>query len=586
MFELNAGDVITFVDDVRIVGSSKEHCHAIHRQFTSRMQYLGIQDAPRKFRPPSQDQAGAWTGTIFRVLQNVITKSVSQEKWDKGRLIVEGLNNLIRNHPLKRPTLERKLLERHTGFLNHLTMTFDDMTPFLKGFYLTLNSWRPKRDANDWKMSDKSWMSCLVAKFENGSLSEQEFENAINDQNETGCPTMVTASIRLSDDVRALSAMFSCISPPQVNLRSRKIITVIYGFGDASGTGLGSTFTCGSGFTYRIGVWGPDESNQSSNWREFTNIVESLEEEAQVGNLHNAEVFMFTDNTTVESCSVKGSSSSPKLFDLIIRLRSLTSTHGLRLHIFHVAGTRMIAQGTDGVSRGFLGEGIMTGLPMETFIPIHLSALDRSPTVKEWIESWTTPSIINLNPRDWFDTGHDIDGWERSWDGFDRPRLLEGRVYLWTPPPFAADVAIAELRKARIKKRQNSTHLFVVPKLCAPLWRKQVYKAADLVFEVPAGRDFWNVDMHEPLLIAILFPFLRHKPWQLRSTPKMFQLGSELRSLFKEEGMDARDLLRELWFKCHRLGSSVQYPVSTLTCRYEEDPSTALLALEVSTTQN
>ena len=52
-----AGDVVTFVDDVRITGSSREHCHNVHRQFTSRMQYLGIQDAHRKFRPPSQDQA-------------------------------------------------------------------------------------------------------------------------------------------------------------------------------------------------------------------------------------------------------------------------------------------------------------------------------------------------------------------------------------------------------------------------------------------------------------------------------------------------------------------------------------------------
>ena len=79
-----AGDVITFVDDVRMTGSSRDRCHEVHRQFTSRMQYLGIQDAPRKFRPPSQNQAGAWTGTIFKITQNVITKTVSHEKWEKG----------------------------------------------------------------------------------------------------------------------------------------------------------------------------------------------------------------------------------------------------------------------------------------------------------------------------------------------------------------------------------------------------------------------------------------------------------------------------------------------------------------------
>ena len=69
-----AGDVITFVDDVRITGSSKGKCRAVHRQFASRMQYLGLQDAPRKFRPPSQVQAGAWTGTIFKVDRSIISR--------------------------------------------------------------------------------------------------------------------------------------------------------------------------------------------------------------------------------------------------------------------------------------------------------------------------------------------------------------------------------------------------------------------------------------------------------------------------------------------------------------------------------
>ena len=69
-----SGGVVTFVDDVRMTGSSREHSHEVHRQFPSRMQYLGIQDAPRKFRPPSQDQAGAWTGTIFKITKNVMDK--------------------------------------------------------------------------------------------------------------------------------------------------------------------------------------------------------------------------------------------------------------------------------------------------------------------------------------------------------------------------------------------------------------------------------------------------------------------------------------------------------------------------------
>ena len=81
-----AGDVLTFVDNVRITGYSKENCHKVHRQFASWIQYLGIQDAPCKFSPPSQQlQAGVWTGTILKILPTTISKSVSQEKWKGER---------------------------------------------------------------------------------------------------------------------------------------------------------------------------------------------------------------------------------------------------------------------------------------------------------------------------------------------------------------------------------------------------------------------------------------------------------------------------------------------------------------------
>ena len=48
---------------------------------------------------------------------------------------------------------------------------------------------------------------------------------------------------------------------------------------------------------------------------------------------------------------------------------------------------------------------------------------------------------------------------------------------------------------------------------------KQVFKSADVVFEVPPRRAYWGYDMHKPVLIAIVFPFIRNKPWQLQSTP-------------------------------------------------------------------
>jgi hypothetical protein len=121
---------------------------------------------------------------------------------------------------------------------------------------------------------------------------------------------------------------------------------------------------------------------------------------------------------------------------------------------------------------------------------------------------------------------------------------------VWAPPPFAADaVALAELRKARIK-RQGFAHVFVCPRLCTLLWMKQLYKASDVVFEIPSGTPGWPTHMHEPLLIGRLFPFLRHSPWQLRGTPKIHAMGRELCSLFKYEYVDAGGLPCKFWLQC------------------------------------
>ena len=550
-----AGDVVTFVDDVRITGYSKENCRNVHHQFASRIQYLGMQDAPRKFRPPSQTQAGAWTGTIFRIDSSNISKSVSQEKWNKAKGMVDELLQTIRASIDRRPQIDRKRLEKETGFLNHLAMTFDVVRPFLKGYYLTLNSWRSKRDHGDWKLSDKRWRRMLFDRFESGGMSEFELDKELLGKDEAAAPTLVRASISLARDVEALASIFSPSVVPVVSVRSRRVVTVVYGFGDASGTGLGATFTCGeSGLNFRIGVWGSVEDPESSNWKEFTNVVEALEEEGNEGNLDNAEVFMFTDNSTVESCVSRGSSSSEKLLELVVRLQALSLRVGIKIHVFHIAGTRMIAQGTDGVSRGFLGQGVMDGAAMSVFVPIHLSAVERSPLdLVPWIWDWVGKEAILLDEMGWFNQGHDVEGWVVDPEGFSRPVISnQGKTFIWAPAPMAAEVALAEMRKARIK-RQQSAHVFVCPRLCTGQWLRHLYRAADFVFELPLGSDMWPKSMHEPLLIGILFPFIRAKPWQLRGTPKMYAMGRQLRQVFQETPMDAGHLLRQFWSCCINL---------------------------------
>ena len=57
----------------------------------------------------------------------------------------------------------------------------------------------------------------------------------------------------------------------------------------------------------------------------------------------------------------KGTSSSRTLFELILRLRKVKLEENIRLHIIHVAGTRMIVSGVDALSRDETSKGVMEG---------------------------------------------------------------------------------------------------------------------------------------------------------------------------------------------------------------------------------
>ena len=149
-----------------------------------------------------------------------------------------------------------------------------------------------------------------------------------------------------------------------------------------------------------------------------------------------------------------------------------------------------------------------------------------------------------MEPADWFVRGHDHKGGSVDKSNFWQWTIQKGN-YVWLPPPAAADAAIEEIRKARMK-RQCSTHVIVIPKLFTHVWMKQWLKLCDLTFEIPAQHSYWSHDQYEPLTIGICFAFLPFKPWQLRSTPKMFANQRKLQKMFKDTEVDGRTILLQL----------------------------------------
>lgn len=553
--------VVTYVDDARGAGPSANAAFLARDRLGKKIQSAGAQDAIRKAGFPSQAPQ-AWIGGNVVVTPDAIMTFITQEKWDKSKGILRAVLEELEASSDDRPRVVYKALEKKTGFLSHVALTYKDFRPFLRGFYLTLNSWRP--GFQDWELSEEG-VEEVCNRVEDTVLAA-EFGTKDTGRDGKDPPTeTVRASGRLAADVRALMALTDKEFPTVKQVRHREARILFYGFTDASGTGGGASFTNAyeeSNLTYRVSVWTAEQSLESSNWREFTKLVEALEEEAKAGQLKDALVFMFTDNSTVEAAIYSGSSSSVRLHALVVRFLALQMLHNCSVEVYHVAGTRMIAQGTDGISRGALNEGVMDGKPMLSFLPLHLNALERSCKVRDWLLTWLPGDPIFLEPMDWFQRGHGIVRWAKNTDGSSIPVFAETSVLVWTPPPYAADVAIAEFRKA-VHKRPTHTHAFICPRLCHPRWRRHFYRACDAVVEIPAGTPGWPTEMYELLLIGLIFPFLRVRPWQLRGTPRMFELARSVRQVCKDDGMDPGPLLREFCELCLR----VQFMPSELVRR-------------------
>jgi hypothetical protein len=261
---------------------------------------------------------------------------------------------------------------------------------------------------------------------------------------------------------------------------------------------------------------------------------------------------MFTDNAVAEGAFFKGTSANKHLFELVLRLKRLEFDHSLKLNVIHVSGRRMVAQGTDGLSRGDLSDGVLQGHPFLDFVPLHESAMTRSSGILPWCLSWLPPStsLLPLRPKDWYGKGHGILGGTRNPDGLWVPTIANPKthVFLWAPPPAAADVAVEQLGLSR-HKRPTFLHIFICPRLMTHLWRKRLYKLADLVFSIPAGyrTGLWSMNMYEPLTIGILLPFLPIAPWSRRRSPPILEVERKLHEVWKDPQGDERVVLRELW---------------------------------------
>jgi hypothetical protein len=121
--------------------------------------------------------------------------------------------------------------------------------------------------------------------------------------------------------------------PPIRRIRAISTVKILYGFGYASKGGFGWSIDFGYGVRYKFGEWCKDIQKESSNCREFRNLVNALLRAPEEGLLTGAEVFLFTYNQAAEGAHYRGTSPSWALFELLATLYNLQMKYDLVLHI-------------------------------------------------------------------------------------------------------------------------------------------------------------------------------------------------------------------------------------------------------------
>ena len=293
--------------------------------------FLDLQDACRKRIDPSQ-VPGEWVGTMIETVKDQVNLLISQKKWDKAKAIIR---KIIKELEI-RTVLNRKQLERDRGFLIYMSKTYWSMISYLKAIHLSLDSWREGKGVDGWKKSRRELLLMI-----HGERREIEIlEDADTPKDVAPVPQLLSA-------LKALEFLLEEPDPRRIQVRLSKTGSVSYGNGDASGSSYGADVYLHDSVSYRYGQWSSEVSEETSNYRELRNLVDTVEKLYPEECLKNCELLLFTDNILANYAYLKGTLSTKALFNPILRLKRLQMTGDFILHLIHISGDQMIDCGVN-----------------------------------------------------------------------------------------------------------------------------------------------------------------------------------------------------------------------------------------------
>jgi hypothetical protein len=135
--------------------------------------------------------------------------------------------------------------------------------------------------------AEEEWFSYVRSRLVAEEISKEEAPEVLDVRIREADPPpdRIKGVPRFGRDLVAISEMVVDDSLPEVNVRSSEIFKILYGFANDSRKGFGSTILGRNDTRYRIGVWDKGTVEGTSNFWEFENVVEALEEEAANSNL-------------------------------------------------------------------------------------------------------------------------------------------------------------------------------------------------------------------------------------------------------------------------------------------------------------
>lgn len=244
-------------------------------------------------------------------------------------------------------------------------------------------------------MSDREWVI-----FSASARDDKERTKLLAANNE-GHPDFVHPSECLRYNLLALQCFFDQDQPIKVCVWFCKCVQAVIRICDSSKSGFGDSFSSNKGISYCFGIWTAQIMDESSNFREFKNCIDAIRREGEVGHLEDTLLLFCTNNTIIEQAIYKGTTSSPKLLEMVIKFYNIQFEFGFTSIITHVSGTRMIAQGGYRLSCGATNKGVLCSEEFISFLPLHKTTINRSPSLQEWILEWiVTSEPIFLQPED------------------------------------------------------------------------------------------------------------------------------------------------------------------------------------------